>query len=243
MHRSLARECPLKAGGGGGEEGGQEAEPTLKIPRRCLLSPRCLAFSLFATVRSGQKRPALSSSSPSPSDSPRGRDEGGWRRRGTHRNANLYYPRERERERSLPLDGASTRADSPWDRVRASISRQTSGRLVVEMPTQCPILSLSNRRAPLGIWRSPFQPNGIPPLSLFPGCPPRPRFSPLIPPAEFFWGAGFFDRDVSKKSRRRCLFLLSRQLRDQPSPNRFDPMGGGRVSRRGVSLQEDWKTI
>lgn len=136
---------------------------------------------------------------------------------------------ERERERSLPLDGASTRADSPWDRVRASISRQTSGRLVVEMPTQCPILSLSNRRAPLGIWRSPFQPNGIPPLSLFPGCPPRPRFSPLIPPAEFFWGAGFFDRDVSKKSRRRCLFLLSRQLRDQPSPNRFDPMGERRL--------------
>lgn len=98
VHRSLARECPLKAGGEGEGEGGQEAEPTLKIPRRCLLSPRCLAFSLFATVRSGQKRPALSSSSPSPSDSPRGRDEGGWRRRGTHRNANLYYPRERERE-------------------------------------------------------------------------------------------------------------------------------------------------
>lgn len=91
---------PVKGGGrwGARGRGGQEAEPTLKIPRRCLLSPRCLAFSLFATVRSGQKRPALSSSSPSPSDSPRGRDEGGWRRRGTHRNANLYYPRERERE-------------------------------------------------------------------------------------------------------------------------------------------------
>lgn len=103
---------PVKGGGRG--RGGQEAEPTLKIPRRCLLSPRCLAFSLFATVRSGQKRPALSFSSPSPSDSPRGRDEGGWRRRGdASKRKPVLSSRERERERSLPLDGASTRADSP----------------------------------------------------------------------------------------------------------------------------------
>lgn len=110
VHRSLARECPLKAGGQGEGEGGQEAEPTLKIPRRCLLSPRCLAFSLFATVRSGQKRPALSSSSPSPSDSPRGRDEGGWRRRGdASKRKPVLSSRERERDRCLSTELARAR--------------------------------------------------------------------------------------------------------------------------------------
>lgn len=99
---------PVKGGGRG--RGGQEAEPTLKIPRRCLLSPRCLAFSLFATVRSGQKRPALSSSSPSPSDSPRGRDEGGWRRReDALKRKPVLSSRERERDRCLSTELARAR--------------------------------------------------------------------------------------------------------------------------------------
>lgn len=49
--RGPSRESPLKNGGGVAVAAEEKLKPTLKIPRRCLLSPRCLAFSLFATVR------------------------------------------------------------------------------------------------------------------------------------------------------------------------------------------------
>lgn len=111
VHRSLARECPLKAGGGGG--GAKKLSRRSKFRGGAFCPRDASPFPFLPRLEAGRSGlPFLLLRPPPPIRLAGGtRADGGGG--GTHRNANLYYPRERERERSLPLDGASTRADSP----------------------------------------------------------------------------------------------------------------------------------
>lgn len=225
------------------------------------MSPRCLAFSLFATVRSGQKRPALSSSSPSPSPSPlrfasrEGREGEG----GMHRNANLaatanlYYPRpSRKRERDSPLDrGQHARGfalrPGPGINLSSNLS-STSRRNADTMPESCLSFQL---RAPLGISSSFQTKRDSSSISI-------PRFSDSRPSTRrILLRNGIFRSGISKKSKEKVCFssqaerisdfsssfsLFGGNLflvpSDHPSPNCFysTKREGG---ARGVLLAED----
>lgn len=114
VHRSLARECPLKAGEGGGrEEGGAKKLSRRSKFRGGAFCPRDASpFPFLPRLEAGRSGlPFLLLRPPPPirlAGGTRADGEGGGRIE-----TQTCIILERERERSLPLDGASTRADSP----------------------------------------------------------------------------------------------------------------------------------
>lgn len=117
----------------------------------------------------------------------------------------------------------------PGPGINLSSNLSSTSRL--EMPTQCPILSLQPTRIPLGIRSSkPFQPNRGFLLYLY---SPRRRFSDYLPflPAEFF--RGHLSEEIEGKvfpgSKLERTFFWGRNF----ASNRFDS--------NDFLLVEDWK--
>lgn len=96
VHRSLARECPLKAEGGGG--GAKKLSRRSKFRGGAFCPRDASPFPFLPRLEAGRSGlPFLLLRPPPPIRLAGGtRADGGGG--GTHRNANLYYPRERERE-------------------------------------------------------------------------------------------------------------------------------------------------
>lgn len=117
----------------------------------------------------------------------------------------------------------------PGPGINLSSNLSSTSRL--EMPTQCPILSLQPTRIPLGIRSSkPFQPNRGFLLYLY---SPRRRFSDYLPflPAEFF--RGHLSEEIEGKvfpgSKLERRFFWGRNF----ASNRFDS--------NDFLLVENWK--
>lgn len=120
-------------------DGGQEAEPTLKIPRRCLLSPRDASPSPFLP-RLDERKAACPFffALPSPLRFASREGQGGGGCIETRQQTCILRPsRERERERFF-LGTGLARARIRLETGSGHQSLVKPRRLVVEMPTQCP---------------------------------------------------------------------------------------------------------